>query len=62
MKNWYRIEFFDEDYMTCLPEEEMAHRVFVVERYYTSLNTAWAAANRMASSRPNVFFIRVKRL
>nr|DAN11042.1 MAG TPA: hypothetical protein [Caudoviricetes sp.] len=32
------------------------------ERQYTSINRAWAAANRMARARPNVFFIRVKRM
>lgn len=52
---WYRIEFFTHG---TLPE----NRIRVVERQYTSINRAWAAANRMASTRPNVFFIRVKRL
>lgn len=60
--NFYRIEFFDEDYMTCLPGEEMSHRVFMIERQYTTINRAWAAANRMATHYPEVFFIRVNRL
>lgn len=62
MKQWFRIELFDEDFMTCLPEQEASHRLFTVERQYTSINRAWSAANRMASTRHNVFFIRVKRL
>lgn len=62
MKQWFRIEMFDEDFMTCLSEQEASHRLVMVERQYTSINRAWSAANRMASTRPNVFFIRVKRL
>lgn len=62
MKQWYRIEMFDEDFMTCLPEQEASHRLVLVERQYTSINRAWSAANRIASTRHNVFFIRVKRL
>ena len=62
MKQWFRIELFDEDFMVCLPEQEASHRLFMVERQYTSINRAWAAANRMASARPNVFFIRVRRI
>lgn len=62
MKNWYRIEFFTEQFMTCIPSSEKDHRVFMCERQYTSINRAWAAANRMASTHHNVFFIRVKRL
>lgn len=62
MKQWFRIELFDEDFMTCLPEQEVSHRLVMVERQYMSINRAWAAANRMASARSNVFFIRVKRL
>lgn len=67
MKNWYRIEFFTEEFMTCIPSSENDYRVFMCERQYTSIKRAWAAANRMArnrmtSVRPNVFFIRVKRL
>ena len=34
----------------------------MAERQYTSINRAWYAANRMASARPNVFFIRVRRI
>lgn len=67
MKNWYRIEFFTEEFMTCIPSAENDYRVFMCERQYTSIKRAWAAANRMSrnrmtSVRPNVFFIRVKRL
>lgn len=62
MKQWFRIELFDENFMACLPEQEASHRVVMVERQYMSINRAWAAANRMASARSNVFFIRVKRL
>lgn len=62
MKQWFRIEMFDEGFMTCLPEQEASHRLVLVERQYTSINRAWSAANRMASARHNVFFIRVKRL
>ena len=62
MAQWFRIEMFDEDFMTCLPEQEASHRLVLVERQYTSINCAWSAANRMASARHNVFFIRVKRL
>ena len=62
MTQWFRIEMFDEDFMTCLPEQEASHRLVIVERQYTSINRAWSAANRMASTRHNVFFIRVKRL
>ena len=62
MKNWYRIEMFTEGFITCVPSAEIDYRVFMVERQYTSINRAWSAANRMASARPNVFFIRVKRL
>jgi hypothetical protein len=62
MKNWYRIEFFTEEFMTCVPSAENDYRVFMCERQYTSINRAWAVANRMASFRSNVFFIRVKRL
>lgn len=62
MKNWYRIEFFTEQFMTCVPSAENDYRVFMCERQYTSINRAWAAANRMASTRHNVFFIRVKRM
>mgnify|MGYP006968330614 FL=1 len=62
MKQWFRIEMFDEDFMTCLPEQEASHRLVMVERQYTSINRAWSAANRMASTRHNVFFILVKRL
>ncbi len=39
-----------------------ANRVFMCERQYTSINRAWAAANRMGSTYSNVFFTRVKRL
>lgn len=62
MAQWFCIEMFDEDFMTCLPEEEASHRLVMVERQYTSINRAWSAANCMASTRHNVFFIRVKRL
>ena len=62
MKKWYRIEFFTEEYMTCIPSSENDYRVFMCERQYTSINHAWAAAYRMARVRSNVFFIRVKRL
>lgn len=62
MKQWFRIEMFDEGFMTCLPEQEASHRLVIVERQYTSIKRAWAAANRMASARPNVFFIRVGRI
>lgn len=62
MKQWFRIELFDEDFITCLPEQEASHRLVMVERQYTSINRAWAAANRMAKSRPEVFFIRVRRV
>ena len=62
MKNWYRIEMFTEEFMSCVPSAENDYRVYMVERQYTSINRAWAAANRMARTRPNVFFIRVKRL
>ena len=59
MKNWYRIEFFTEEFMTCVPSAENDYCVFSCERQYTSINRACVAANRMASSRPNVFLIRV---
>ena len=59
MKNWYRIEFFTEEFMTCVPSAENDYCVFSCERQYTSINRACAAANRMARSRPNVFLIRV---
>lgn len=62
MKNWYRIEFFTEEFIGCIPSAENDYRVFMCERQYTSLNRAWAAANRMASTRPDVAYIRVKRL
>lgn len=62
MKQWFRIELFDENFMTCLLEQEASHRLDMVERQYTSINRAWSAANRMASACHNVFFIRVKRL
>lgn len=62
LKKWYRIEFFIEEFMTCDPSAENVHRVYMVERQYTGISRAWAAANRIAASRPNVFFIRVKRL
>ena len=56
---WYRIEFFTEEFMTCVPSAENDYCVFSCERQYTSINRACAAANRMASTRPNVFLIRV---
>lgn len=62
MKNWYRIEFFTEEFMTCIPSAENGHRIFMCERQYTSINRAWTAANRMVSSCQKAFFIRVKRL
>lgn len=62
MKNWYRIEFFTEEFLTCVSSAENDYCVFSCERQYTSVNRAWAAANRMASARPNVFFIRVRRI
>lgn len=62
MKNWYRIEFFTEEFMTCAPSAENDYCVFMCELQYTSVNRAWAAANRMASARSNVFFIRVRRI
>ena len=62
MKNLYRIEFFTEEFMTCAPSAENDYRVFMCRRLYTSDNRAWAAANRMAIARHNVFFIRVTRL
>ena len=62
MKNWYRIEFFTEEFMPCVPSAEDDCCVFSCERQYTSINRAWAAANRMASVRNNVFFIRVRRI
>lgn len=51
MKNWYRIEFFNDDY-----------RVFMCERKYTSINRAWSAAKHMASGYHNVYFIKVHRI
>lgn len=60
MKNWYRIEFFTEEFLTCVPSAENDCCVFSCERQYTSINRAWAAANRMASVRNNVFLIRVR--
>lgn len=62
MKNWYRIEFFTEEFLTCVPSAENDYCVFSCERQYTSINRACAAANRMASTRPNVFLIRVSRI
>ena len=62
MKNWYRIEMFTEQFMTCIPSAENDYRVYMVERQYMSINRAWEEANRIAASRSNVFFIRVKRL
>ena len=62
MKQWFRIELYDADFLTCLPEQEASHRVFMAERQYTSINRAWYASNRMASARPNAFFIRVSRI
>ena len=62
MKNWYRIEFFTEELMTCITSAENDYRVLMYERKYKSINRAWAAANRMARVRHNVFFIRVTRL
>lgn len=62
MKQRYCIEFFTEEFIDCMPSAENDYRVFMCERQYTSTNRAWAAANRMASTRPNVFFIHVKRL
>lgn len=62
MKNWYRIEFFTEEFITCVPSAENDHRVFMCERQYTTINHAWAAANRMASVRPDVYFIKVRRI
>lgn len=53
MKNWYRIEFFTEEFMTCVPSAENDYCIFSCERKYTSINRAWAAANRMASVRNN---------
>lgn len=60
--NWYRIEMFTEEFMTCVPSAEIDYRVFMTERQYTTINRAWAAANRIARNNSNVFFIRVKRL
>lgn len=40
MKQWFRIEMFDEDFMACLPEQEASHRLVMVERQYTSINRA----------------------
>ena len=48
--------------MSCMPSAENDYRVFMCERQYTSINRAWAAANRMANVCSNVFFICVKRL
>lgn len=62
MKQWFRIELFDNGFMTCLPEQEASHRLAMVEKQYTSINRAWSAANRMAKSRSEVFFIRVRRI
>ena len=62
MKNWYRIEFFTEEFLTCVPSAENDYCVFSCERQYTSINRACAAANCMASTRPNVFLIRVGRI
>lgn len=58
-KKWYRIEFFTEEFLTCVPSAEDDNCVFRCDRQYTSINRAWAAANRMASSRTNIFLIRV---
>lgn len=62
MKNWYRIEFFTEEFLTCVPSAENDCCVFSCERQYTSINKAWTAANRMSSFRTNVFLIRVCRI
>lgn len=62
MKNWYRIEFFTEEFLPCVPSAENDYCVFSCERQYTSINRAWAAANRMASARSDVFLIRVRRI
>lgn len=48
--------------MTCAPSAENDCCVFMCERQYTYINRAWAAENRMASARSNVFFIRVRRI
>lgn len=62
MRKWYRIEFFTEEFLTCMPSAENDCRVFSCERQYTSINRAWAAANCMARTRPNVYFIKVRRI
>lgn len=38
MKNWYRIEFFTEEFLTCVPSAENDYCVFSCERQYTSIN------------------------
>ena len=59
-KEWYRIEFFTEEFLTCVPSAENNCRVFMCERQYTSINRAWAAANCMAKYRSEVYFIKVR--
>lgn len=62
MKNWYRIEMFTQEFLTCAPSAENSCRVFMCERQYTSINRAAAAANCMAKNRPEVYFIKVRRI
>lgn len=66
MKNWYRIEFYDDnplsDRMRIQEHYAIQHRLFFVERQYSSFNKAEAAAKKMQRRCENCVGFTITRL
>lgn len=66
MKNWYRIEFYDDDTLSVKMRVHehyaIQHRLCFVERQYSTFNRAKAAANKMQLRYKNCVGYTITRL
>ena len=66
MKNWYRIEFYDDDPLSVRMRVHewyaIKHRLDFVERQYSTFNKAEAAANKMQRRYKNCVGYTITRL
>ena len=66
MKNWYRIEFYDDDPLSVRMRVHewysIQHRLAFVERQYSTFNKAEAAANKMQRRYKNCVGYSITRL
>lgn len=66
MKNWYRIEFYDYDPLSVRMRVDewyaIQHRLYFVERQYSTFNKAEAAANKMQLRYKNCVGYTITRL